>query len=247
MAHPYRTPAPSQWTKADVVRQLASVHGYRRYLEICTATTGFLFAAVREAGFESCFRLIYRCPDDFDDGEPVDFRSPGDDISACLAEIKARGLGFDVIFVDPHHTYDATTRDLRAAFGLIRPGGALVIHDCDPPNRMMARPDHTPGAWCGVTYKAFIDFVLGNDRLVYCTVDTDFGCGVILKQPRRHGLAVALAAEREKQLVTAWRAVGNDYDRAYDLFAVEKQRLLRLVTVEAFRDPERGGPFARRA
>ena len=34
--------------------------------------------------------------------------------------------------------------------------------------------------WCGVTYKAFLDFVLKRG-LNYLTVDTDYGCGIITK------------------------------------------------------------------
>ena len=46
----------------------------------------------------------------------------------------------------------------------------------------MASPTPIGGEWCGVSYKAFLDFVLSRNDLDYCTVDIDYGCGVIFKQ-----------------------------------------------------------------
>ena len=136
--------------KVDVVQHLARLNGYTRYLEIATSTTGFRFAAARAFGFETCLRLLYRCPPTFEDGQPVDFRSPDLDTSSCLAILDERCPAFDIVFLDPHHTYECSARDLSAAFALIRDGGAIVVHDCDPPTAEIASPDFHLGPWCGV-------------------------------------------------------------------------------------------------
>ena len=86
-------------TKADLVNHLAAVHGYRRYLELCSISTGFRFAEIDRSKLE-CHRLMYRCPDQHSDGLGIDLRSPGLDISACLREIERRRLRYDVMLVD---------------------------------------------------------------------------------------------------------------------------------------------------
>jgi hypothetical protein len=227
--------------KAELVILMAGVRQYRRYLEISTTTSGFRFLTAHDAGFEVCLRCMYKCAEDFDDGQPIDFRSADLDISACLSMIRARGSLFDIVFVDPHHTYECSMRDLREAFTLIPDGGAMVVHDCDPPKKWLAAPNYLPGPWCGVTYKAFIDFVLGREDLEYCTVDTDFGCGVIIKRssgPRPRALP-ATPLPAGPQLIANWRAVGNNYDAAFDLFARERTSLLQLVSVDSFRSTVR--------
>src|SRR5262249_38161739 len=156
--------------KADLINHLAAVHGYRSYLEICTPSTGLQFARL-DRGQLVCHRLMYRCPDDYSDGLDIDFRSGDLDISACLDEIRRRQLSYDIMLVDPFHEYAQSLRDIAAAFGLIVPGGTIVVHDCLPPNELLATPTYIEGSWCGVTYKAYLDFVTPRDDLVYCTVE----------------------------------------------------------------------------
>ena len=173
-------------------------------------------------------------------GSRLDFRSPDLDISSCLAMLAERCPAFDIVFVDPHHTYECSARDLNAAFALIRDGGAIVVHDCDPPTPEMASPDFYLGPWCGVTYKAYLDFVLANRQLDYCTVDADFGCGVIIKQPassdaRPTPAFCAPRRDREPQLAADWYALGGDFAATFPFFERHRETLLHLVSVEAFR------------
>ena len=224
--------------KTDIVRRLAQAHGYRRYLEITTSTTGHRFEAARAAGYEVCRRLVYRCPPDFDDGQPIDFRTGGEDTAECVARIRSECRPFDVMLVDPHHTYECSMRDLRDAFSLLREGGTLVVHDCDPPDRQHAIPHFVPGPWCGVTYKAFLDFVMGNEAADYYTVDADYGCGVITKLSRRGAFGRScrriLSGRMQRRIEAEWLRVGEDCDAAYRLFANHRARLLNLVAVEEF-------------
>ena len=120
-------------------------------------------------------------------------------------------------------------------------GGALVVHDCDPPNAEIASPEFIEGAWCGVTYRAFLDFVRGNDEIDYFTVDADYGCGVILKRPPRHGprrlrdaIDRALTRATESELTSQWFAAGRDDKAAFDFFRSNRRRLLRLTKPARF-------------
>ena len=218
------------WNKAHICGLLSVRFGLTRYLEITTSTTGFRYAEACQLNFQPCMRLVYRATEPPPDGLPVDFTSADDDIAACLNDSRLTGQTFDIIFVDPHHTYECSARDIQEAFRIVAPGGAVVVHDCLPPHRAAASPSFVPGEWCGVTYKAYIDFVLGNPDLDYFTVDADYGCGVILK-PRGIGAKVKnrLRARRVRELKDQWHAIGNDFNAAFDQFSADKTRLLRLV------------------
>jgi hypothetical protein len=218
------------WNKAHICGLLSVRFGLTSYLEITTSTTGLRYAEASQLGFQPCMRLVYRATEPPLDGLPVDFTSADEDIAACLNDTRLKGQTFDIVFVDPHHTYECSARDIQEAFRMVSPGGAVVVHDCLPPNRAAADPRHVPGDWCGVTYKAYIDFVLGNPDLDYFTVDADYGCGVILK-PAGTGAKIKnwVRARRVRELRDEWRAVGNDFDAAFDKFMADKARLLRLV------------------
>ena len=89
------------WTKADIVNHLACVRGYRRYLELCCDTTGWLYVKIDRTRLTDCRRLMYRRPEAFAaDGLPIDYRSATLDIGACLDRIAAEGLAFDIILVE---------------------------------------------------------------------------------------------------------------------------------------------------
>jgi hypothetical protein len=236
-------PTGGPFGKADIVLHLAKCYRYRRYLEIATSSTGFFYASVAKGRFDDCRRLMYRCPAEFDDGLAVDYRSPDLDIGAALAAIQAERRRFDIVLVDPFHGYRESSRDLAAAFALLEDGGALVVHDCLPPNEAIACPEFKQGAWCGVTYKAFLDFVLPRRDLRYLTVDTDFGCGVIRKLKSRlpgpfdpSEILRWREARERRRLIAAWRALGDDYAAAWRLFEPNRDELLNLISVEAFRD-----------
>ena len=241
---------PKTWTKTDLINELAAVHGYRSYLEICTPTTGRLYATVDRDRYTTCHRLMYRCPDKFDDGLPIDFRTSGLDIERHLRVIRAVERKYDVILVDPFHEYETTIRDLREACELLQPNGTILVHDCFPTDEKIVEPRYQIGSWCGVTYKAYIDFVLATPRLWFCTVDTDFGCGVI-RQPaqfaRDDRAALPFVAESSKQLAFQdWKQAGSDYGKAFRLLQVHATTLLNLVTVEEFLAVEQAATALRR-
>src|ERR1043166_5845301 len=88
------------WDKVDIVHFLSDRRGYRRYLEICTPSTGHQFAKIVRAKFEVCHRLMYRCPETFHDGLNVDFRTPALDATELFDGLHGQGLRYDVILVD---------------------------------------------------------------------------------------------------------------------------------------------------
>jgi hypothetical protein len=172
---------PQEWNKAHLINHLAEVHGYRHYLELCTSSSGGRYAEIDRSKFATCSRLMYRCPDGYDDGMAVDYRSADLDIGACLESIREEGRIFDIALIDSWHEFGTSWRDLVEGFRLIRAGGSLVIHDCLPPSAEIAVPQYVLGEWCGVSYRAYVDFISERNDLAVYTVDTDYGCGVIRK------------------------------------------------------------------
>jgi len=217
-------------TKVDIVDALRKRFGYTRYLELTCDVTGHRYAEAKAVGFATCMRLVYNAPEGMHrDGLPTDFWSPTSDILACLAEIERQALTFDVMLVDSYHAYDVSLRDLRAAYQLTRRGGAIVIHDCLPPRKETASPLSRDGEWCGVSYRAFLDFCLANPAFDYFTIDTDYGCGVIIKStsPTRVGKNM-IRAIRQRSLAREWKRVGANYDTLFELLQRRKFELLRL-------------------
>ena len=157
----------------------------KRYLEIVTPPTGLQFTKINTSHLEVCDRLVYRCPSDFNDGSVVTYRVEDDGIGDALEIIKKTVSRYDIIFVDPYHTYESSWQSIASAFKILAPQGFVVIHDCNPTAIGIAGPEFKPGEWCGVTYLAYLDFVLADVRRSYLTVDTDYGVGVIRKKPRR--------------------------------------------------------------
>jgi len=221
--------------KYEIVHALAAKYNFQSYLELCTPTTGNYFHKIDRSKFKKSIRLMYNCPAEFDDGLPIDYRVSGLDIAPMSKAALGTKNSFDVCLVDSWHTYDHSLRDLKYAYELLTDGGALVVHDCLPPSLELASPDFKSGPWVGLSYKAYVDFVLENGLTDYFTVDTDYGCGIIYKnrrqpfadQSQNFGLRKNLARE---QLAKA----GRDYAKIYWVIIENKTPLLNLISVNEF-------------
>ena len=215
-----------------IIGYLAAVHGYRHYLEICTSRTGYRYGELDRQLFVTWRRLMYHCPEDFADGFEIDFRSADFDIDECLQQMASDPIRPDIVLVDPWHEYETSLRDIAKAFDLIADGGTLVVHDCRPPNYAVASPHYVPGDWCGVTYKAYLDFVTGRDDLEFMTVDTDYGCGIVRKRGTNYDQPVM--PKRRLELIRRWRNIGDDFALAFRFFEENNRDLLNLVSLGDF-------------
>ena len=228
--------APAKvWGKTDIIHFLSDLRGYRSYLELATSMTGNEFAKIDQSRFATCHRLMYQCPDDFDDGLRIDFRAAGPDTADCVADIKARGLSYDIILVDSYHEYALSYRDTEDALGLLAPGGTIIVHDCLPPlgDDTIVCPTRVPGAWCGVSFMAYVDFVTRTAGVDYVTIDTDYGCGIIRRSTG------AQDRDARPAILAAWRDCGTDQNAALRLVHEHKNALLRVISVEDFVSAEK--------
>ena len=224
--------------KHDIINAFGRARFQARYLEICTPTTGMFFNAVDPAAFAVRHRLMYRCPETFEDGLDITFRTTAcgsHELVRVLHATLPENTGYDVIFVDPWHGYAASLTDLHGAWWLLRPGGVMIVHDCDPEDASAASPEYRPGTWCGVTWRAFIDFVLAAAPAGHCVVDTDHGCGLVFTCPGT--IPAGLPTARPGQpLVFEWNVACQTEAGPYAFFDRHRQALLNLVSPSAFVD-----------
>jgi len=231
--------------KMDIVKLLRRKYALGEVLEISTPTTGLSFAELM-SGVPGAHRLVYNCPDGVDDGQPYTYRTDARISGILTNAILAANRNapcYDLVFVDPFHTYDCTATDLSGAYALLRPGGIMVVHDCNPECATLTAPEFVPGDWLGVTYMAFIDFVLGRGELSFYTVDTDYGCGVVYKDRKLPGAGAPVSNGIRERLTRAWNATRHDDAARFEFFAQHRRALLNLKSIEEFAALE-GFPLA---
>lgn len=212
--------------KFEIARMLARRYGYRSYLEIVTATTGGTYSEVDKEQFSRRTRLMYRCPVGFSDGEPIDWRTEAESSEGPVLELTQSGERFDLVFVDPFHTYASSLRDIVFALHLTKQDGLVLIHDCNPPEAGIAAPEFQSGEWCGVTYAAYLDVALFAEALSYVTVDTDYGCGIISKRPRPE----LFGTSADAALAAGWKKL--PLAEKYLFFEENRAQLLQLISPE---------------
>lgn len=230
--------ADRRWvlTKTDIVHVISKSRNFTNYLELCTSTTGQYYCDIMRWRFNTSRRLMYNCPDNFDDGLPIDFQIDNFDIRPALGTLEIDSNRIDICLVDGFHTYDCAIRDLTCAFDLLRDGGVLVVHDCLPPSESFVSPTWIQGDWAGVSYKAYLDFVLARDDFDYCTVDTDWGCGIIVKNRAWNFMEDGPSSVRGSKLASDWLSIAGGDETGFDFFMKNHQQLLRLISAKNFVD-----------
>jgi hypothetical protein len=228
--------ADREWIleKTDLVHLISKRRNLMNYLELCTSTTGQYYTNVMQWRFNSSHRLMYNCPNNFDDGFAIDFRTDDFDIGPIVTKLRAASNLIDICLVDGFHTYDCAIRDLTCAFDLLEDGGVLVVHDCLPPSETFVSSTWIPGDWAGVSYKAYLDFVLTREDLDYCTVATDWGCGVIIKNRAFDFMAGASSTVRKSKLAQDWFSIHNNEKDVFQFFMQNHKQLLLLISAKTF-------------
>jgi hypothetical protein len=95
-----------------------------------------------------------------------------------------RGGGFDVAFIDGLHEEEQALRDLRNVWGVLRPHGMVVLHDCNPLTELAQGgiPIKRACKWNGTVWRAWVR-ALGMPEWAHgMCVEMDEGLGVITKR-----------------------------------------------------------------
>jgi SAM-dependent methyltransferase len=153
--------------RTEIINGLIRRRRYRRYLEIGVADPRQNFDRV------DCPRKV--AVDPAPGPRPVDHRATSDDFFRSCPDT------FDLIFIDGFHEEEQVARDIRNARDHLRTGGAVVIHDCLPPDEWHQRPhsEYRLGEdWNGTVWKGVLRHFADCPWACYI-VDADWGCGVI--------------------------------------------------------------------
>src|ERR1022692_2368620 len=110
---------PTRFGKADLVYIISKKLELTNYLEVCTTLTGNKYAEIDRSRFRTARRLMYNCPDSFDDGLPIDYKIDGFDIADAVNKLKLDANKVDICLVDGWHIYDCASRDLTCAYELL--------------------------------------------------------------------------------------------------------------------------------
>jgi hypothetical protein len=187
----------------DIINALIKKYGYRSYLEIGTQGDKCLMEV-------DCFYKVGVDPDPvihYEDSSDHFYQMKSDDFFSNNDEI------FDIVFIDGLHEDFQVRRDIKNAMRSISPGGAVVVHDCNPMEEVnQAYPEVFGNAWNGNVWKAWMVY-RKHPNLKMFVVDTDHGCGVIM-QGRQEPF-------RPKRIV-------------WDEFKQNKKQWLNLISVDEF-------------
>jgi hypothetical protein len=189
-------------TRIDVIRAAIAATSGDRYLEIgvndarcfdaidaatkVAVDPRFAFRPPRGARIRTALRartgLLY-------------FRTTSD----AFFEGPARRLApFDVVFVDGLHTDDQAYRDVVNALSVLRDGGVVVVHDCNPASAAAAAPTLEQavratgyaGDWNGEVYRAIVRLRTRDDLRV-SVLDLDQGVGIVTRGAPRSRLELS--------------------------------------------------------
>ncbi len=176
------TPEPDQpVNKGTIINHLIARGGFTSYLEYNKFDGASYFDDIRCANKTLAYlpehsyldgpnlRRLLKCAERAD----IEQILPLETLLARYA-----GQQFDLIFFDPVHVRPDVDLALQTLPRLLKPGGILVVHDCNPAHVELTSLQRRPGAWVGETYKAFALFRHFN-RGQCVTVDEDFGVGII--------------------------------------------------------------------
>ena len=181
--------------RIDIINSLISRYGYTSYLEIGTAT---------RACFDAIVCPVKKCVDPATGTTQYDFNMTSDDFFAQNTQ------QFDLIFIDGLHTAEQVTRDVQNSLLWLNDGGRIVMHDCNPPTAQYERYDA-----CGTVWKAVYNLRCTRADLAITVVDTEFGVGVIEREP-------------------APRILHFNTYFTYELMASSREESLGLITEDEF-------------
>jgi hypothetical protein len=121
--------------------------------------------------------------------------------------------GVDVALLDGLHSYDQTLRDVFHTLDHLKPGGLIVLHDCNPLTAAAATPaesydtyvkEHAggwDGDWNGDVWKVIVHLRSLRNDLEALVLDCDHGVGLVRRAPNLKPLG--LSAEQISQMTYA--------------------------------------------
>ncbi|MDB4962781.1 MAG: hypothetical protein JWP01_2780 [Myxococcales bacterium] len=194
-------------SRTDLLNHLARSRSCRRYLEIGVRD--------RRHNFDK-IQIEIKHGVDPNPRRPVTHPVTSDEF---FRQRPASAPGYDLVFIDGLHLAAQVEKDVENSLAALAPGGAIVLHDCNPLTADAQTDDYDGKKhWNGTVWKAWAKLRATRTDLQMCVVDIDEGCGVI---------------ERGTQAVYPLPSTTFE-DLTYDLLASSRRELLNLISVDAF-------------
>lgn len=193
----------------DIINKFIDTYNFSNYLEIGVYTG----QCIREV------KAFHK--DGVDPGSEgqvaneVNYRMTSDDFFKQLDP----DFKYDIIFIDGLHHSDQVDIDIQNSLNHLIEGGVIVLHDCNPQEEIHSKVPRVSGIWHGDVYKSILRFRMGNLHSCF-TVNTDCGCGVIIKDNTIH-----------QQYDTSFFENGLE---SWNHFSDNRRELLNLISVEEF-------------
>ena len=157
-------------SRTAFLNHLAFVYGYEDYLEI---------GVRNKASNLTKINVKNRVGVDPNPAAKADFVTTSD----IYFEKYNQGKKFDLIFIDGLHLGEQVIKDLTNSLKALKPGGAILMHDTNPPTAFHAREEYEVDgkfpSWNGTTWQAFAYFRAIEPNLSMHCIDADWGCGLI--------------------------------------------------------------------
>ena len=96
---------------------------------------------------------------------------------------------FECIFIDGHHIYEQTRRDILNSVKFLKTDGIIILHDCLPNKIWNQIVPQIYGNWTGDVWKAIVEARTLNDLDTYTCI-ADMGLGMIFKRKNRNPLVL---------------------------------------------------------
>jgi hypothetical protein len=164
----------------DLINQLIQKFGFKNYLEIGVSDPSECFNNViceNKMGVDPGLEF----PDN-----PVKYPMTSDNFFLQLENGKLDldpGFRWDIIFIDGLHISTQVMKDVINSLYHLNPNGYILLHDCNPETYFMQREDYyidgVQHPWNGTVWKVIYNLRATRDDLQVCTVNTDWGVGVI--------------------------------------------------------------------
>ncbi len=163
---------PAFSKRAHLINYLIKTKNYKSYLEIgCRSNRNYdrIKATVKVGIDPKSGGTIRKTSDDF---------------------FRENDQTFDLIFIDGLHHSQQATKDVDNSLKCLNPGGAIVLHDCNPLTENAQQvPRDGQMTWSGDVWRTAIEIRTRSD-VDTAVGDFDHGCGVLLSRPNSSPLVL---------------------------------------------------------
>lgn len=143
-------------------------------------------------------------------------------------ELRRLDKKYDLICIDPFHTYEISKSNLDVLYSYLTEDGTLISHDCFPSMTSLARPTYCKNnAWCGETYVALVEFAYHHPELFYGILNTDTGIGIISKTNNIPFLTNTLDVGKQKILLEKHK--NENFIQTYTYFLENATKIINAI------------------